>query len=406
MKANLLSYFVSACALLAASGVLFTAETVYATIPYGSLSGGVPGGVGPGFASPTIVPGKEYSHNLDMDAAGVLSPEQVIAWDGSGGVANGLNYVGTRPTFTTLSEVDATANRRDHLYKQLISSPDAATDTAHLIFSVDDSYTGYTGGVPFPGIAPSAGPILLPLGPIGGAGELSYELAGAFLPPSTTGTWAKQADINGMPFPIDVDGVEVWGPEPALVADADKYSLDIDILSFGVVPGDAVSVWNLSGTPYILHSTIASSVAGLMGFPPVVEHESINLDALMVQDLTEDPNKFEPDPTGGDTDHDSIIFSIRQIPDGAGGYHATGSELFVLTAAGGISFLEHGGHLWDKTYAMTAFDVWFDDQDNFGVLDINAIEAISQGVVPEPSGIMLLLLGSVGIGCRRRRRAG
>lgn len=248
---------------------------------------------------------------------------------------------------------------------------------------------------------PSAGPIVLPIGTIAGAGEISYELAGAFSPPSTVGTWAVQDDVNKMPRPIDVDGLEVWGPEPALTGDANKYSLDTDV--FGLPPGGGVSVWNLSGTPYILQSTIASAVGTLLDLPTVVDPEFINLDALMVQDVTGDPDIFERDPTGGG-DNDSIIFSIRQIPDGVGSYYATGSELFVLDGAGSISFLEHGGHVWDLAYALTAFDVWFEDQNNYGVLDINAIEAISESVVPEPASCIMLLLGLVGLSSRAKRR--
>ena len=102
-----------------------TTSTALATKPYTGLSGGVPGGLGPGLASPSIVPGKEYSHDLDQTTAGAgggSDPEQVIAWDGSGGTADGLDYSFTRGTGVPDDEVDAIANRGDHLFVQLIGS--------------------------------------------------------------------------------------------------------------------------------------------------------------------------------------------------------------------------------------------------------------------------------------------
>ena len=72
-----------------------------------------------------------------------------------------------------------------------------------------------------------------------------------------------------MPFPNDIDGVEVWGPEPAFADDANKYSLDVDAMSgFAGLP--ATSVWNApSGTPYISQAMITSAVTSLLGpLPP------------------------------------------------------------------------------------------------------------------------------------------
>ena len=67
-----------------------------------------------------------------------------------------------------------------------------------------------------------------------------------------------------------------------------------------------------------------------------------------------------------------------------------------------VSFLDHGGHLWDKAYAIT--DLALALGPDFAVIDINAIEGISQEVVPEPAGFALMTLGLVGLGCRSRRR--
>ena len=87
------------------------------------------------------------------------------------------------------------------------------------------------------------------------------------------------------------------------------------------------------------------------------------------------------------------------------GFYATGSELFVLTApiAGGpltTGFLFHGGHAWDHAYAIS--DLRIANANALAYIDINAIEAIGQLVVPEPSALAAALVG-VAIACGRRR---
>lgn len=260
--------------------------------------------------------------------------------------------------------------------------------------------------MPVPLPVPAGGPVLLSNGNlIGGSGELSVERAGAFTPPSTQHLWASQGEINGMPLPRDIDGVELWGNEPALTADTDKYSLDLDFLS-------GTSVWNGSGTPYIDHGTIVSAVETLLGpipgpaFLPFDDQESINainLDALMVHDVGEE-DLFDGDVTGGGGPSDFVIFSIRQIVDLADptGYYATGSELFVLGGDGSISFLDHGFHVWDKSYALSELalvDPFGNNQ--MGVIDINAIEAVAS--VPEPAAAALLLCSLASIAAMRWR---
>lgn len=402
----------------------------FATIPY-SGAGGVAPGFGPGVIKPPMVGGKEYSHDFDSTTigAGAIGPapldaEQIIAWDGIGGTTAVTDFTGTRPTYSLDDDIDAIANHGDFAYKQL------HTEDSHLLFSLDDKFHFVTFGGVSPATIPAGTPPGVTLGNgnvVGGSGEISYELGliGGN-PADFQALWAGQAAINGMPLPDDIDGLEVWGPEPPS-ADADKYSLDIDVASFGsgtVIPGDAVSVWNASGSDYIPHSFIVGAVTSLLGpvpptafLPPktalddqVRAESAINLDALMVQDIIEDPDHFDPGPggpAGGPGPGDEIIFSIRQIVDPADpdGFYATGSELFVLNAGTGAFYLGHGGHLWDHTYALTTFGGMVPGGQQVFAYDINAIEAVGEFAVPEPTNVALLIIGFASIGRLARQRS-
>lgn len=400
---------------IAATAVLLASSSVHATILYSNPGPFVTPIPDQRFARPWQVPGKEYSHDSDQSAAapgGVGDPAQVIAWDGlQGGTADGLDYSTPAPPFSTNGEfqVDALANSHDALFKSLMileTAKVAFPDEAHLVFSFDDlAHTVLGSGLQAVTI-PSAGPIATSGGKIvGGAGELSYELAGAFHPPSKQGIWATQAQINGMPLPDDVDGLDLWGPEPATTDDADKFSVDAD------TSGGGYSVWSydisgamLGSSPYISHDLVASLVRKYLeldesDFPD----EMINVDALMVQDDIVPDTEFGPG--------DKILFSIRQVTATAApdGFFATGSEIFYLDGSSTVGapvggFLQHGGHLWDKAYALANFttQVIIDGESTAdAVLDLNALEAIG---IPEPASITLLLLGLATLPGRRRRR--
>ncbi|QDT68933.1 hypothetical protein MalM25_18590 [Planctomycetes bacterium MalM25] len=394
-------------AAAALCGLLPTATAVaYTPVPVSGAA--IPG---PGMLPADMVWGKEYSHDLDVTGgpgAPLPDPEQVILWDGGGGTADGVDYSGARPNFPMDRQVDAIANTRDALYNEL------RRDEAGLAFSHDDEIIAFTPAGPTPVTLPSAGPLPLPSGMvIGGTGELSIEYAGAFVGPAALDIWAKQPEIDsrstvdGFPMPRDVDGVEVWGPEPGEAnegfrGDADKYSLEIDYES-------GFSVWNASGTPYLPHAAVVSAIESLLGpvpdeaflpFDEVRGRDAVNLDALMVHDLVGSPQQFnfEGGPIGGpdgeplvdqegtpiepNQEGDSIIFSIRQMMLPGGGYYATGSELFVLDSFGGASYLVHGGHKWDSAFALSELSLSglvLEDQDvqiEHAVIDINAIEAI------------------------------
>ena len=315
--------------------------------------------------APGTVPGKEFSDVLDRSAAPALDPEQVILWDGAGGVTDGADFTGSRPTFTPDSQIDALAHRRDILYQPL------RADMSYLLFSTGN------------GLSPAGSGMQGTTEPavIGFAGDINFETPGA----PTKGIWASGPMIDGMTIPADVDGLEIWGPEPPLF-DTDRYSLTSDSLS-------GTSVWTGSGVPYIAHATIVSAVTSLLGpLPRTIDPNQIDLDALMSNGSDDE---FD---TG-----DSITFSIRQIPVPSvidpDGFYATGSELFnldFLPAGPMASFFMHGGHLWDHTYSLLAMKETTGRQ-----LDVNAIEAAS--AVPEPSAFFFLsAVGLFVVGVRIR----
>lgn len=404
-----------------------------ATIPYTpvALPVGAYPAIGAGVITPDLVFGKEYSHGLDnstVGLGGVPDPEQVIAWDGIGGTADGVDFSGSRGTNFFDSEVDAIANHQDALFKNLFDPTAPRSpfpDTAHLIFSIDDTVARYvpapTGGMALETpstipTVPTTGPVLLSGGTIiGGSGDVSIEEAGVFGGYAAQGIWAPAPTVNGMPVPVDVDGVEVWGPEPALTDDSDKYSLDVDVTG-----GGSVSIWNYDSTtgtssPYITQAEIVAAVSALLGPVPSTAGasdtqgfpglEAINVDALMVYDTVGDIDIFDrTDVTGpGNGPADAIIFSIRQVVDPADpdGYYATGSELFVMDGSGFIGFLEHGGHAWDHAYAISDLAIVGLPDDSRAYIDINAIEAIGELIaVPEPASVVLASLGMLLVGRR------
>ena len=398
------------------------AQSTMATIPYTPVvlpPGAIPR-VGPGVIDPKSVFGKEYSHDYDSTTvgAGVLppppaDPEQLIAWDGIGGTTDGIDFSGSRPAppFPREQEVDAIANHADALYGQV------RADRAHLVFSHDRRVAIHPAGAGpfFPAegtIVPAVGPVVLSNGEvIGGAGEISVEESGVFTaaPPEVQHIWAPAPLINGMPEPLDIDGLELWGPEPGTAADSNMYSLEND-----PVGGAGTSVFRYDlgtgiSTVYIPHAVIVGAVETLLGMVPTFAfnqyegfgRNAINLDALMAQDVDGVEAQFGPG--------DSIIFSISQIvnPQDADGYYATGSELFVLdmTALAGPvpSFLKHGGHAWDHLYTIGAMGI-VGAPGQRAYIDINAIEAIGELVVPEPSSLALVVIGLIGALTLRRRK--
>lgn len=226
---------------LVCSAMAFAAPAVLANAPLNTTPG-------IGFVGPGVVPGKEYSTRLDSGVlplggtvpAGMLvpAPMQTLHWTGGdpGVVDDGLNYgitalPGTRPPG---NEVDAMANRADHLF----TGPDKVSDDKfHLLYNV------------------------------GNESLVRWEAPKVM----ASDVWAKP---HTAPTPngavLGVDALEVWGGEHGGL-DADRYSLLGD-------PG-GVSVFKMDGTTFLTQAAIAGAI-GL----PTQYYSQLDVDALMVGD--------------------------------------------------------------------------------------------------------------------------
>lgn len=328
---------------------------------------------GAGLPKPSQVPGKEYSQFQDRDAMAGLSPEQIVAWDGTGGVEDAANFFGTEPQTPSAFEIDAIAYHGDALFNPLLD------DNATLIFSIGNGTAPLGSGQ----TTTDAGVVM------GHAGDLSYES------PVTgqIGIWATANDIDRRNPPQDVDGVKLWGQnQPGY--NANRYSLVGDGNN-GQFLNSGISVYcNTCGTPgnaYILHDGIRDDVARLLGEPGDfgIEDAQIDIDAMILGDTGGENSIFV-------TGTDAIVFSIRQIeiPGRPGEYYATGSELFVQRVDRSVGFLYHGGHFWDREWALSNM---VSDGRQF---DINALEVAS---VPEPTTCVLAFIAMAGYSRRTRR---
>lgn len=290
---------------------------------------------------PALVPGKEYTDLRDKNDLGVGDPDQVLAWDGFGGTADGYDYSGSLLAFQlpANNEVDALAAPGDALYRAVIA------DRAALAFSV----SGYN--------AVHVEPVLA----AGGSGA-------AYM-------WASpaQIDANGV---HDIDALELWGSNASPKDDAFNFSIAGDpFATLATGAAAKVSVWQYDGvaasSPLIFTSDLAAAIDMQYGGPGVGGPlwsqlvELMDLDGLM--------------SFGGEA-----IFSIRPIalsqtnpllPDFDGG------EIFVYSGAlQPTTFLQHGGHLWDTPFNVAA---------TFGLPSEN-VEALEAIAIPEPSTIGLL----------------
>jgi len=402
------------------AGDYYTSVPIVPTIKIGPDSEGA--------APPEEVFGKEYSHtdwftlfssggdprltNIeDHDSFATPDPLQVVSWDGiplgvpdpllgmdNSGSTNGFDY-GSDTSFNfPEGQVDALANRGDLLFTQVVK------DTASLLFSLTTDLDA--GG--------SAKAHVHYEDPAGGDGvwaEIEASPAGPGIGPGVNHHVVE-----------DLDALEVWGPEPpshpvggpdpveegyigpANTADADRFSLDVDSAS-------GVSVWGWdiptkSVFPYIPHSVIVDAVEDIFLGPgldyDMETRDAIDVDGTMVKD-------------GGilgewDTT-DELLFTIDPLDspmDVAGGPAPAvhGGEIMHLINTGGgsflISFLTHGGHVWDTAFSPAlAFGYSHDDVDALEA--VGTLNGETEIPSPEPTSMVLLLCGIASLSKLRRR---
>lgn len=299
--------------------------------PYQSQGPFVIPAPGPIIPTPNQVPGKEFSDNFDRDSANNLDSLQVIAWDGVGGTADTFDYDG-QDIFDFNAQVDALANLGDTLFREV------TTDSSALLFSVENDPNIYSET------------INNPIGDI----------------------WSLALQIDDTNEIFDVDGLEVWGLDGGEDDDSNRFSLVGDPIFTGAGKTSVFAYDSDTSevVPYINTSELATAVG--------VPLADFDLDAMMTFDLDLDA-EFE---TG-----DMILFSIMpvdlsgdgQITEDVNEIDIDGGEIYLYEKGVGVSFLEHGGHLWDTEFDVTGtFDL---DNEN-----VNALEAVS--TVPEPNTIL------------------
>jgi hypothetical protein len=319
---------------------------------------------GPSILIPTIkqVPGKDFSDVRDRDALGVPDVEQVVAWDGSGGVRDSFDYSLSRLAYPPVDidiEVDGIASGGDALFH------DVRNNQAALLFSVETDPT------------------------------ILYERATGFpAAPAGFGVWATALDIDAMNPPLDTDGLEVWGGDN--FDDSDRYSLARDPFVAPPAGAGKVAIWAYSSGPNTsVPHTLTTDLAAAMD----LQYFGIGLGGPLWSQLVE-----LMDVDAIMTNGEQVTFSIRPLdlapfspPSGPLLPTFDGGEIWEYDgAAVPTKFLNHGGHLWN-----TAFDVrgtFLLNNEN-----VDAIEAVAT-FVPEPAGLALLLIGLCAISSRARRR--
>jgi hypothetical protein len=287
---------------------------------------------------PVHVPGKEVSFgNLpamegDRDQLFVSEPGQAVFFDGvrtlpQSGLRNAWNFDGL--------QVDALANIQDVLFQAV------RNDSTWLLFSVqNDRY----GNAIF-AEAPRTGKICL--WSIKGCKSTNNtpEVVGEYfarfgallkngnpsdvLDPSTTYPVTADGHL------IDVDGLEVWGPEPDLGYNPVTNDPASDANVFSAEGDSTFSV--KCRTANTCHTYLPAEIAVAIGLDPA---SPIDVDGLM----TNLSGTLDP----GGLPYLKMLFSVRPI----GGLD--GAEIWDWSGVPGDLAvpLIHGGHAWD-----TAFDL-------------------------------------------------
>ncbi len=347
-------------------------------------------------SDPTLVPGKEYSNDIDKNAAGIFDSGQVVHWDGDGTVTSvwdsfdykidpDIGGEGGSPF-----QVDALANIRDIYFLDLDGTRTSVykdgdlnpyKDTVSLMVSFQDTAV------------------------VDEYEKNIYASRSAFRDGSTS-LWAEwDTNINATAGALDdVDGLEFYGPDQT--DDANMYSREDDPIPDGETvrfsvfrfkPDELNPQTETFGVsvPYLATEVLLNAVIDDdLNHPDWGgEHNSadFDVDAMMIWDVANDDVFNEGD---------MILFSVRPIVD-----LFDGGEIWLYKFDNAAAtFLVHGemGDGGDPRIWNTAHEVsqhFFGDDSHSE--NINALEA-----VPEPSTLALILVGGLigGTFIRVRRR--
>jgi MYXO-CTERM domain-containing protein len=291
------------------------------------------------------VPGKEHTEVRDMTYAPsphASSPGQLGLFDGQGGAQNGINLAPLLSPDIQSREVDAQGSVFDALYDEVRSN------RVPLIVSASgDNMLGAT-------VALAA-----------------ERAAGPVLPFASSAQVVNHAHAGGQL--TDIDSVQLYGIEGQ--TGTSLFSLK------GDTSGTSIFQYNGIGViPYISRADILVAT-GL----PTALIDQIDVDALMGNEGGINPfdGQFGPG--------DSVMFSLAPISN-----VIDGGEIWVWDFGLPAQFLNHGGHLWDTAFAV---------QGTLGGVSEN-VDAIAAASTPEPSALVLALvgLGAIGLWRSARRR--
>jgi hypothetical protein len=348
--------------------------------------------------SPIDVSGKEYSTDVDKNAAGVSDPGQVVGWKGDGKtVWDSIDYYvqsdggsGDGQSFQT----DAISNIRNKYFFDLDGTRTAVqcpedglyyTDTVSLVVSLRKK-TGCTDNGYQNNIYASRSSFR------GGKSEL----------------WADwKTNINeNFTENDDLDGLELNGQQ---THNANVYSRQGDLNTDG---NGRISAYRYrpdrvdtttgalgASVPYLRTDTLLDAVIDNGGHHPdwkTVDPNSFDVDAMMIWDVAEDNDSADADTFGPG---DKILFSVRPI-DGL----FDGGEIWLYTYGDEYAtFLVHGymadgvtRRIWNTDNDVSQY---FFGDDLHGE-DIDALEAVA----PEPSTMILLAIPAALLAWRRFRR--
>ncbi len=306
------------------------------------------------------VPGKEVSLEGDRSAsptANPIVPYQTLVIDGNGGSADGFLYRGA--ILPIGGEVDAMSAGNAPLVRELLENNSA------LFFSIDNDLPNLVDGG-------------LGSGVIYGRGADVTDAITIGLDPGSVQNMNPRVPPEELDPAPNVDAIDLFGPD--LVSNAEFFSIEGDVDGTAVYQFDAQA-----GTTSRFLSRV--EIANAIGLTPSAV---VDIDAMVFS-----------------LEARTLIFSLDEDPD----LGLTGGEIYVWNiddaTTGAARFLNFGGIVWDSSFEIRPEIAALLGVDS-GRVSGN-INALSIASIPEPSSLLLLVLGGSGLvvrwlGHRRRGR--